>query len=263
LAGADGLIVNNGSVSAAIQTGLGGLGIYIASAAGSHNQLVNDGTVSGLSYAVASGDGDETVVNRGAMNGEVLLGLGRDYLRNAGQVFGEVDLGGGGDRFKGWGGTVDGDIHGSGGNDTIIGGAADDAIFGDFGMDVLKGGNGDDTLAGGAGRDAMTGGLGSDTFDFNNVNESALGGQRDRITDFSKVDDFIDLSSIDANAGVGGNQAFDFIGSTAFSNTAGELRATTSSGNTIIAGDADGDGNADFSILAVGVTGLTAGDFIL
>jgi hypothetical protein len=44
----------------------------------------------------------------------------------------------------------------------------------------------------------------------------------------------------------------------------GELRATaTASGNTIIAGDTDGDASADFQILVQGVTGLTAEDFLL
>ena len=39
------------------------------------------------------------------------------------------------------------------------------------------------------------------------------------------VVDIIDLSALDANAGIGGNQAFSFIGTAAFSG-AGQLRYT-------------------------------------
>jgi Ca2+-binding RTX toxin-like protein len=241
--GSGNLIVNSGSVvtsspSATIAA------VRISSLTGETNKLVNSGELSSQLNAVLGGDGNETVVNRGSMNGD-------------------VDLGAGNDLFKGWGGTVEGNIRGRGGNDTLIGGNSDDAIFGDFGNDLLKGGDGDDTLTGGNGRDVMRGGLGSDTFDFNKTNESAVGGQRDRIEDFSKVEDFIDLSTIDAKTGAG-NQAFDFIGTQGFHGVKGELRATaTASGNTIIAGDTDGDASADFQILVQGVTGLTAGDFVL
>ena len=241
--GTGNLIVNSGSVVTSNLFATSAA-VNIVSLTGESNRLVNGGELSGQLNAVLGGDGNETVVNRGAINGD-------------------VDLGGGNDLFKGGGGSVDGDIRGRGGNDTLIGGNSDDAIFGDFGNDLLKGGDGDDTLTGGNGRDVMRGGLGSDTFDFNGVNESAVGGQRDRIEDFSKVEDFIDLSTIDARTGAG-NQAFDFIGTQGFHGVKGELRATaTGSGNTIIAGDTDGDGNADFQILVQGVTGLTAGDFLL
>ena len=85
----------------------------------------------------------------------------------------------------------------------------------------------------------------------------------DKVPDFAQGEDVIDVSTIDAKAGAVGNQDFTFIANTAFSNTAGELLARTSGGNTIVEGDRDGDGNADFSILVVGVTGLTQGDFVL
>jgi Ca2+-binding RTX toxin-like protein len=260
--GTGNLIVNSGSVITS-GTAANIAAVNIDSLTGESNRLVNGGELSSQLNAVLGGDGKETVVNRGAINGDVELGGGADFFRNSGQLWGDVDLGGGNDLFKGRGGTVDGTIHGRGRNDTINGGAADDAIFGDNGNDLLKGGDGDDTLTGDNGRDVMRGGLGSDTFDFNGVNESAVGGQRDRIEDFSKIEDFIDLSTIDARTGAG-NQAFDFIGTQGFHGVKGELRATaTASGNTIIAGDTDGDASADFQILVQGVTGLTAGDFVL
>jgi len=241
--GTNSKVVNSGAI---ITTGNDfSHGVNFSSEAGQENQLVNFGIISATGHAVEGERGNETVINHG-------------------RIEGDVDLGAGNDLFKGGGGSVDGDIRGRGGNDTLIGGVSDDAIFGDFGDDVLRGAEGDDTLTGGTGRDIMTGGVGSDTFDFNKTIETAVGGERDRITDFSQGEDVIDVAGIDAKSGVGGNQAFTFIGAAAFSNSAGELRvSTTASGNTIIAGDTDGDGSADFHILATGVTGLTVGDFVL
>ena len=241
--GAGNLIVNSGSVVSANNSVIhGAVGFH--SSSGENNRLFNSGELSSQLNAVYGGAGNETIINRGAMNGN-------------------VDLGAGYDSFKGWSGTVDGTIHGRGGNDTIAGGISDNAIFGDGGADVLKGGQGDDTLTGGSGRDLMRGGPDFDTFDFNNTTDSAAGAQRDHILDFSKADDVIDLAGIDAKTGVAGNQAFHFIGSTAFSGTAGELRAFNSAANAIVAGDVDGDGHSDFSILVEDVRNLHAGDFML
>ena len=238
------LIANSGSVVTSSTSAMQAA-VNIASAAGETNRLVNNGELASQLNAVLGGAGDENIVNRGTMDGN-------------------VDLGKGADLFKGWFGTVDGDIHGGIGFDTIGGGAGEDVIFGDNGNDVLKGGGGHDILTGGTGRDTLRGGLGDDSFNFNSVNDSAVGGaQRDQILDFHQGEDVIDVLFIDANTGAGGNQAFDFIGAAAFSHTAGELRATTFGDNTIVAGDIDGDGSADFQILVAGVTGLTAGDFVL
>ena len=50
----------------------------------------------------------------------------------------------------------------------------------------------------------MTGGAGADDFDFNNVAEIGRGATRDVIRDFVHLVDDIDLSTIDANGGGGG-----------------------------------------------------------
>jgi hypothetical protein len=73
--------------------------------------------------------------------------------------------------------------------------------------------------------------------------------------------DQIDLSQIDAVAG-GTDNAFNFVGSSAFQN-AGDLRVAVKGANTLVAGDVDGDGAADFAIVLAGVVALQAGDFIL
>ena len=138
-------------------------------------------------------------------------------------------------------------------------------LSGGDGVDVLNGQGGNDVLIGGAGRDAMKGGGGDDTFKLLGLTDSGVGGAtRDVIRDFEQGHDRIDLSAIDANSHTSGDDAFTFVGTAAFSHTAGELRQyTTSSGNTIVAGDVDGDGRTDFQIAVNGAHALSAGDFIL
>lgn len=96
-------------------------------------------------------------------------------------------------------------------------------------------------------------------FVFFKINESAPGAGRDVITDFEAGIDTIRLAGIDANILLNGDQAFAFIGSAAFSQTAGELRYA----NGFVRGDVDGDGAADFVIELSGAPVLTAGDFVL
>jgi Ca2+-binding RTX toxin-like protein len=134
----------------------------------------------------------------------------------------------------------------------------------------LSGGAGGDILTGGLGRDVMTGGLGSDTFDFNLFRETGKSAAtRDVILDFQHGFDHIDLSGLDAKGGVGGNQAFKFIAAQAFHHVKGELHYTkvnlggTSHDKTIVEGDLNGDGKADFQIELKGLLALTKGDFIL
>ncbi len=180
----------------------------------------------------------------GTSHADVLFGSGfGDTLRGLSDS--DVLLGGrGGDNL--WGNT---------GYDTLIGGQ---------GRDHLWGGKGQDVLIGGGGRDILTGDQGADTFVFNRPADSPVGSNRDHITDFTKSGDLIDVSGIDAKAGVPGNQSFHFIGQAAFSDTQGELRAhTTPAGHTLVAGDVNGDGHADFQILVSGVDHLHSWDFVL
>ena len=98
---------------------------------------------------------------------------------------------------------------------------------GDAKNNKLSGLAGDDTLVGGLGADTLTGGKGADIFKFNSVKETGIDVKtRDIITDFKHSEkDKIDLSGIDANAKIAGDQAFKFIGSKNFSKDAtAELR---------------------------------------
>jgi Ca2+-binding RTX toxin-like protein len=143
------------------------------------------------------------------------------------------------------------------GADTLVGGAGADEIWGRGGADRITGGLGSDILRGGEG---------DDVFVYNAVAECGPG-SRDSILDFTSGSDRIDLSGIDANTIAGGDQAFSFIGSNAFSGSAGQLRAYQdgASGTWIVEGDVNGDGTADFQIGVVADASgpLVGPDFIV
>ena len=152
-------------------------------------------------------------------------------------------------------------LYGRDGDDTLLGMDGNDRLYGQRGNDALSGGEGSDTLAGGGGADQLTGGEDGDVFDFNDVGEST-DGARDTITDFG-AGDVINLATIDADTGTGGDQAFSFIGNAAFTSAAGELRFATNGTDGFVLGDVDGDGVHDLNIELLGITSMTAGDFIL
>ena len=110
----------------------------------------------------------------------------------------------------------------------------------------------------------MTGMGGRDVFDLNSLKETTkVATTRDVITDFTHLSDKMDLSTIDASTKKAGNQAFKFIGAVAFHHIAGELHYTKSAGKTIVEGDTNGDGKADFHIELTGLKALASGDFVL
>jgi Ca2+-binding RTX toxin-like protein len=152
------------------------------------------------------------------------------------------------------------------GNDfaqSVIGATGNDILYGFGGSDSLVGNEGNDTLDGGAGNDGLRGGAGADIFQFSSVSDST--GAGDNIFDFLTGTDKIDVSAIDANTNVAGNHAFTFIGTNAFSGTAGELRVESSGGLVNVLGDVNGDGAADFVIHLYNTGGATpvASDFVL
>jgi Ca2+-binding RTX toxin-like protein len=103
-------------------------------------------------------------------------------------------------------------LYGWGGNDLLLGDSGNDSLYGGDGDDNLNGGSEADLLVGGMGRDIQTGGTGNDVFRFLSVAESPAGAMRDVITDFNGLGfapgDRIDLSAIDANLALPGDQAF-------------------------------------------------------
>jgi Ca2+-binding RTX toxin-like protein len=151
---------------------------------------------------------------------------------------------------------------------TFNGGAELDGtfrIFGGAGNDNIAGGHGNDIITGGQGADSLTGGAGNDVFLYRSVADSTST-SGDTIQDFT-TGDRIDLSRIDADTDAAGDQAFAFIGSDAFTNHAGELRATNVGNVWTVQGDVNGDGVADIQFTVNVADGpahqLAGGDFIL
>jgi serralysin len=139
-------------------------------------------------------------------------------------------------------------------------------LFGGRAADTLKGGALGDILHGNLGADSLTGGAGADTFLYHESAESTAGSV-DQILDFAAGTDKIDLTKVDSNTLVAGNQAFSWIGASAFTGSgagsAGQLRAYQDGGNWFVQGDTNGDGTADL-VIQLNVTGgaLTQGDFL-
>jgi Ca2+-binding RTX toxin-like protein len=131
-------------------------------------------------------------------------------------------------------------------------------LTGNIGDNTLDGDAGSDIINGGAGRDVLFGGADADTFVFAHVGDTGPGTNRDQIRDFA-AGDLIDLTGMEAETGV----AFDFIGGSAFSGIAGEVRQAASGANTLVFGDTNGDTVADFSILLTGTHTLQSTDFVL
>lgn len=155
------------------------------------------------------------------------------------------------------------DLIGNTSNNTITGNNLNNVISGLTGNDILIGGGGADTLFGGAGQDTLTGGSGNDTFVFKATSESTVA-LKDTITEFT-TGDIIDLSAIDANTKISGNQAFtSYLGESAFTGVSGQLRYEAfNEGGPTLFGDVNGDRVADFAIILTGVAGLTLSDFVL
>ena len=170
-------------------------------------------------------------------------------------------------------GTEAGDtLRGTGEDDIIFGLAGDDRLFGKGGDDVLRGHSGEDVLVGQAGRDILIGGADDDVFKFTSVAHSRASSGIDEIRAGdgaiafegagSGSGDLIDLSRIDAQSGVSGNQAFEF-GSTA----KGGLSLVEFEGSTLVRGNTDNDAAFELEILIVDSDVLfsdySASDFIL
>jgi len=215
-------------------------------------------------------------VLRGLAGADSLLGAAGNDKLDGGDDADTLDGGAGNDSLRGGagnddlsGGTGNDKLDGDDDADTLDGGAGNDSLRGGAGNDDLSGGTGNDIVSGGAGSDVVRGGAGADTFAFLLLDIAPLAETTgDVIAEFSSAEgDRIDLSAIDANRLVAKNQAFTFIGSTAFSKVAGELRYEVVGPNDIyLSGDTNGDGKADFVIGLSGpsnVASLVANDFVL
>jgi Ca2+-binding RTX toxin-like protein len=167
---------------------------------------------------------------------------------------------------------------GNGQNNVITGNALGNLLNGGAGNDRLVGGDGVDYFSGGAGNDVFAAEIAGGKVNSKNGMISL-----DVIMDFT-AGDRIDLRGIDANANAAGNQTFSFIGSAA-NKSAADLSfkvydsingaenalgfdidgidgpSSVSGPVTVVFGNHDG-GAPDFAIALIGVSGVTATDFI-
>lgn len=139
----------------------------------------------------------------------------------------------------------------------LTGNASNNTLDGLGGNDRLIGGTGNDILIGGGGADTLTGGANSDSFTYTSALFHSNGASIDTITDFSSTLDKVNLSAIDANTGVAGNQAFTFIAGAAFS-SAGQVRYA----GGVLEANVNGNLTADFRIQLTGAPAFVAGDLI-
>jgi serralysin len=107
------------------------------------------------------------------------------------------------------------------------------------------------------GTDTLTGGTGADHFIFYSSTEMGGLSTPDRITDFSQAEgDVIDISTFS------GTYAFRGDGGL-LSGGGKQITYHFGGGDTVIEGDSNGDGVADFRLLLTGNIPLTANDFLL
>lgn len=194
------------------------------------------------------------------------------------------------------GNSVANSLVGSNGNDILYGLDGGDALTGGGGSDMLDGGAGKDKLDGGLGSDTIIGGLGIDTISaidhavdtivYNSIAEAPTPSDFSQFWELESVtletgyykdiygihgtQDLIDLSAIDANTTIDGNQAFTVVdNSTPWGpgqlNIFGqETDPYTGLTQVVIYADVDG-GGPDFGLLVecTFFAGLTIGSEII
>lgn len=213
--------------------------------------IVNDGTISGLKGGLSLSGGDDSVLNRGLVEGRITLGAGNDVYRAEG-------------------GTAANAVWGQAGNDILSGGKGADILGGGTGQDTLRGGDGADVITGGAGADRLSGGAGDDLFRFGNASDAT----GDRIVSGDGAAAFqgagtaggdrIDLSAIDADIGLSGHQHLAF----GTSHAVGHVWAEDVGDVTYIRANTGGVAGADFELAVldgagVGASAYASIDFIL
>lgn len=158
------------------------------------------------------------------------------------------------------------------GDDAIRGNVTDNKLKGGRGEDTLAGGKGNDTLIGGRGADRLQGAAGDDIFRFSSYKDTrgsdadviVKGGGTRAFQGAGKAGgDLIDLSRIDADTALSGDQAFAF----AEKKAAGAIWLRDRGDETWVRGDRNGDTSPDFLVriadAGVMAEAYSADDFLL
>ncbi|TXN81504.1 peroxidase family protein [Methylobacterium sp. WL8] len=237
----------------------------------------DDDILAGAGDDMLYGDGGADRILAGAGNDLVTAGAGNDaVIGGDGDDLFVAEVGDGNDSY--WGDEVGGGT----GSDTLDMSAITANITANLGTglagrgsvtsaqsgsDTLWGvenivtGSGDDHITASDAVNVMDGGLGADIYHF----QSAAAANGDTIASF-QPGDRIDLSGIDANQGVAGNQAFTLATGAAFTGV-GQLLVTQESradgDYTIVAGNTGGDAAPEFKFAIKGTPAATAADFTL
>jgi Ca2+-binding RTX toxin-like protein len=257
-----------------------------------------DSLLGGDGGDVLVGAGDNDTIDGGLGTDWIWGGAGDDSIDGGASGLlitrDSVHGGEGDDRIRIGTGTSTGHATGDAGADTITsggfastleGGAGGDVLTGSgtgirvgmftsFAIDVIDGGEGNDLITGLRGSDRMTGGTGADTFAYAAEDGGVVSGSGgslpahlDVITDFNRAEgDRIDLSGLDADTGMPGEQPFVDLLPIADDGPrrAGSLRYQLGEGFTTVFGSTDGDFIFEWQV-AIAADGFVPqiGDFIL
>lgn len=135
----------------------------------------------GQQLGVRSGDGNDMIhaADNVTVNMDVYGGAGNDSI-TTGRGIDRIDGGAGDDMIRSGAGRDD--VFGNAGNDIIDAGDGHDVVYGGDGDDIVRGGAGRDYIEGGAGNDTLTGGTGDDVLSGGRGDDSILGEQgNDRV----------------------------------------------------------------------------------
>lgn len=204
---------------------------------------------------------DASIVATGWASDDFYIG----FENIVGSVTGRNVLIGNGSNNQLVGGEAKDTLNGMAGADSLFGGSGDDILLGGTGDDEFYGDDGKDSITGGEGRDIVYGNKGADVFVFAPGDFGGAGpNTADFIGDFAQSErDKINIVLIDAKDSTARDNAFTFIGSNLFSKVQGQLRYEFVGDNTLVLGDTNGDGIADFAINLAGNITLLATDFVL
>lgn len=202
--------------------------VRLNTATGQADKLINRGVLSAEATAVQGGNGADTAINRGTINGNVVLGAGNDFFDGRGGELNSAVSGGvGNDIYI----VDDPDIelleHAGEGIDLVkaestfgldpnfenleligsgdfraVGNSLDNTITGNIGDNDLRGRGGADTMSGGAGDDKLFGAAGNDVLSGDEGDDRLWGGaDNDTLNGAEANDDLSGGRGVDVLAG--------------------------------------------------------------